>query len=142
EPPTVGVACPFTAGVGISGIYFSLDGGSSWTQPTYSGWSARSGTPQVGPIGTLPGYYENGMASHGDPAVAFGPVPGQNGRFSWANGSRLYYGNITFPCGAPPFKFDAAITVSRTDDVRAAAARDQDAWKAPVVVAQMGGASS
>jgi hypothetical protein len=142
EPPTVGVACPFTDGVGISGVYFSFDGGSSWTQPTYTGWSARSGTPEVGPIGTLPNYYENGMASHGDPAVAFGPVPGQNGRFSWANGSRLYYGNITFPFGNPPFKFDAAITVSRTDDVEAAAAGDQGVWKAPVVVAQKGGSSS
>jgi hypothetical protein len=142
EPPTVGVACPFTNGVGISGVYFSFDGGSSWTQPTYSGWSARSGTPQVGPIGTLPNYYENGMASHGDPAVAFGPAPGANGSFSWSNGSRLYYGNITFPFGSPPFKFDAAITVSRTDDVAAAAAGDQSAWKAPVAVAQKGGSSS
>ena len=142
EPPTVGVACPFTNGVGISGIYFSFNGGSSWSQPTYTGWSARSGTPKVGPIGTLPNYYENGMASHGDPAVAFGPVPGQNGQFSWANGSRLYYGNITFPFGNPPFKFDAAITVSRTDDVQAAAAGNQSVWKAPVVVAQKGGASS
>ncbi|MFL5766665.1 MAG: sialidase family protein [Actinomycetota bacterium] len=142
EPPTVGVACPFTNGVGISGVYFSFDEGSSWTQPTYTGWAARSGTPEVGPIGTLPKYYENGMASHGDPAVAFGPAPGQNGRFSWANGSRLYYGNITFPFGNAPFKYDAAITVSRTDDVEAAAAGDQGAWKAPVVVAQKGGSSS
>jgi hypothetical protein len=142
EPPTVGVACPFTDGVGISGVYFSFDGGASWTQPTYTGWSARSGTPEVGAIGTLPDYYENGMASHGDPAVAFGPVPSRNGTFSWANGSRLYYGNITFPFGNPPFKFDAAITVSRTDHVRTAATGDQNAWKAPVVVAQKGGSSS
>jgi hypothetical protein len=142
EPPAVGVACPFTDGVGISGVYFSFDGGASWTQPTYTGWTARSGTPEVGPIGTLPKYYENGMASHGDPAVAFGPAPGRSGSFSWANGSRLYYGNITFPFGDAPFKYDAAITVSRTDDVRAASRGDESVWKAPVVVAQKGGSSS
>src|SRR5919197_6097128 len=94
------VTCPFTAGVGVSGIYFSDDSGSSWIQPTYTGWTARDClgvpgadpgcTPHVGPIGTLPWYYANGLVSDGDPAVAFGPRPGPNG-FSWANGSRLYY---------------------------------------------------
>jgi hypothetical protein len=86
--------CPFTPGVGNSGIYFSFNNGESWVQPTYSGWSARGGTPGVGPIGTLPWYYESGLVSDGDPAVAFGPIP-RNGTFSWANGSRLYYANLT-----------------------------------------------
>src|SRR3989440_3420710 len=61
--------CPFTPGVGVSGIYFSFNSGTSWTQPTYTGWTARQwvGAPgftctaHVGPIGTLPKYYENGL---------------------------------------------------------------------------------
>jgi hypothetical protein len=92
--------CPFTPGVGTSGISFSFNNGATWVQPTYTGWTARDGTPEVGPIGTIPWYYESGLVSDGDPAVAFGPIP-HNGEFSWANGSRLYYANLTsnFPAG-------------------------------------------
>ena len=85
--------CPFTPGVGVMGVYFSFNGGETWQQPTYSGFSARDGTPGPGPIGTLPWYYENGMVSDSDPAVAFGPIF-RNGHFSWANGSRLYYATL------------------------------------------------
>ncbi len=93
------VDCPFTTGVGISGVYFSDDGGSTWMQPTYTGWTARDclglvGTstapadncdPHIGPIGTLPRYVEKGLVADGDPAVGFGPRMGANGKFSWAN---------------------------------------------------------
>ncbi len=138
--------CPFTTGVGVSGIYFSLDGGSSWTQPTYTGRSARTGTIGVGPIGTLPKYLEAGLASDGDPALAFGPRQLANGQFSWSAGSRLYYVNLTSSVSgarSDTFKGFEAIAVSRTDDVPTAAqggAAGKAAWKAPVIVSRQNGA--
>ena len=91
--PCVANNCSFTPGVTDNGVYFSFDSGKSWTEPTYSGWSARNGTAQPGPIGTVPWFYESGLVGDGDPALAFGPRPGPHG-FSWANGSRLYYASL------------------------------------------------
>ncbi len=143
--------CPFTPGVGVSGVYFSFDSGTTWTQPTYSGWSARACvgvvgdadppcSPAVGPIGTLPWYYENGLVAGGDPALAFGPRRGSDGTFSWANGSRLYYVNLASNFGDTKrdetFKGFEAIAVSRTDDVAAAAAGSKSAWQPPVLISK------
>ena len=151
-------ACPFTPGVGVSGVYFSFDGGATWVQPTYTGLTARgclgvvgnsdpACTPQVGPIGTLPLYFENGLVSGGDPAVAFGPKPDANGHFSWANGSRLYYVNLVSNLSAvrseETFKGFEAVYVSRTDDVATAAsggAAGKAAWMQPVLVSKQNAA--
>lgn len=144
--------CPFTPGVGSSGIYFSFDGGKTWTQPTYTGLTARdclgpaACVPQVGPIGTLPWYFENGLVSDGDPALAFGPRPGPNG-FSWANGSRLYYANLTSNLGTKKdetFKGFEAIYVSRTDNPQVAAqggSAGKAAWMQPVRVSKQSSAT-
>ncbi len=138
--PCKGSNCDLTPDIGISGVYFSFDSGATWTQPTYTGLTAQSGTTHVGPIHTLPNYFEHGMSSHGDPALAFGPKPGPNG-FSWSNGSRLYYANLAFPLStAPGFAGASAAVVSRTDNVQAAAAGDQSAWKAPVIASRQNAA--
>jgi hypothetical protein len=138
--------CPFTPGVGTSGVYFSFDSGTTWTQPTYQGLTGRGClgvvgdtdppcTPQVGSIGTLPHYFENGLVSDGDPALAFGPSPDASGHFSWSNGSRLYYANLTSNLpGTGTFKGFEAVAVSRTDNVAAAATGDATAWMNPVII--------
>ena len=135
--PCAGASCPFTPGVGVSGVYFSFNGGTSWMQPTYQGYSARSGTAGVGPIGTVPNFYENGLASDGDPSLAFGPVPGQGGRFSYSNGSRLYYAslaaNLATVRADQTFRGFEAIAVSHTDSPQAAAAGSAGAWSDPVI---------
>jgi hypothetical protein len=149
-PPT---DCPFTLDVGGSGVHFSFDQGDTWMQPTYQGLTARDclGNPDPavtddlcvahpGPIGTLPGYAEAGLVSDGDPAVAFGPIPDANGEFDWANGSRLYYANLTSNLSVSEtvtFKGFEAIAVSRIDGDPAlteATVSSQNNWMDPVIV--------
>jgi hypothetical protein len=139
-------------------VYFSFDGGASWTQPTYTGYSARNClgvvgnadpdcTPEPqGPIGTLPNYFENGLVADGDPAVAFGPKPASDGTFSWSNGSRLYYATLTsaHPTQPSQLKGFEGIAVSRTDDVATAAAggaAGKAAWMDPVIVSKQASAT-
>jgi hypothetical protein len=137
--------CPFTPGVGGSGVYFAPVATMSFTQPTYSGFTARDRvTPQPGhapgPIGTVPNYFEAGLVSDGDPTLAFGPVPDSSGHFSYSNGSRLYYSNLTANFATErteqTFKGFEAIAVSHTDNVAAAAANNQSVWSSPAIVSQ------
>jgi hypothetical protein len=142
--------CPFTPGIGTSGVYFSFDSGASWTQPTYTGLTARGCTgvlgnsdpgctPTVGPIGTVPNYYEANLVSDGDPAVAFGPRPDASGRFSWSNGDRLYYANLTanlFGGGVETFRGFEGIGVSSTDHFQSAATGHNSAWSSPTIISR------
>ena len=156
-PPT---DCPFTLDVGGTGVHFSFDSGDTWIQPTYTGLTARDclGDPDPtittdvcvahpGPIGTLPRYDEVGLVSDGDPALAFGPVPDADGDFSWANGSRLYFGNLTSNLSVSEtlsFKGFEAIAVSRIDGDPAltpAIVADQDNWMAPVIASSQSSAT-
>ena len=150
--------CPFTTDVGGSGIQFSFNSGDNWTQPTYTGLTARDCLGVVGdtdppcvahqgPIGTLPHYDENGMVSDGDPALVFGPIPDASGTFSWTNGSRLYYTNLTSASTVSetaPFPGFEAITVSRMDvpasvDTVGEAqtlVANEASWRDPVIVSK------
>jgi hypothetical protein len=148
--------CPFTEGVGVTGVQFSFDSGDTWIQPTYTGWTARhcvdgpgfTCTPRVGPIGTLPWYFEEGLVSDGDPAVTFGPQPGPDGTFDWANGSRLYFANLTSNFSAErdeqAFKGFEAIAVSRIDGQPALTPQivaDKNNWMRPVLVSKQSAAT-
>ncbi|HEY3543879.1 MAG TPA: sialidase family protein [Gaiellaceae bacterium] len=136
------------SGVGLSAVAFSFDNGNTWTQPTYPhGWTAAdcnptasSCTPHVGPIHTLPGYYENGLVSSGDPGVTVGPVPDAHGHFDWSNGERVYYANLVgaWPSGFafpnPEFHGYLAVGVSRLDNPTPASIAQAASWQAPVIV--------
>ena len=135
----------YTLGVGLMGVYFSFDSGHSWIQPTYQGLTAADCdptvepcTPHVGPINTIPNYFENGLRSRSDPGVAFGPVL-KNGKFSYANGTRLYYATLATNLTDTRIEHgginsNTAITVSHIDNLTPARVADQSNWSKPYFV--------
>ena len=139
--------CEGDTGVGISGVYFSFDRGRTWVQPEYTGLTQRDCgsespcAPHVGSIGRVPWYNESGLVDAGDPALAIGPRP-VNGKFSWSNGSRVYYGNNTAPLSdffgptgtSRPFAGYQGIAVSRFDNPTPTRVMDKSNWLPPVVV--------
>ncbi|TMD08030.1 MAG: hypothetical protein E6J01_04615 [Chloroflexi bacterium] len=142
--------------VGVSGVYFSFDSGHNWTQPTYTGWTNFDCDPTTvckghpGPIHTLPWYAENQLVSFGDPAVAVGPAPDSDGAFSWSNGHRVYYANLTsafsttveFSFPNPVFHGFLAVAVSRLDNPTPASVADKASWQTPVIVSSTTGETS
>jgi hypothetical protein len=151
EPNCVGSSCPFVQGIGNTGVYWSATGGSSWTQPNYRGYSARTGARGAqgplgtGRIGTLPNYDTAGLVSDGDPAVAWGPAPGPNG-FSWQNGERAYFANLTANFSTvrsdEAFKGYEAIAVSHTVDLSAAMNGQNSGWSNPSIISDTRQSSS
>jgi hypothetical protein len=88
-----------------------------------------------------------GLVDAGDAAVAIGPKP-VNGRFSWANGSRVYYSNLSpsLSDSAPQLTQTAgvkgfmAIAVSRLDDPTPARVAQKSSWLPPVIVSKQSNA--
>ena len=139
--PCNGSSCDLTPDIGISGIYFSLNEGATWVQPTYTGLTAQNGTDpgrsHPHPARVLRERHELPRR----PGAGVRPPPGRQRDFSWANGSRLYYANLAFPIpGRAPFNGASAAAVSRTDNVAAAAAGVQSAWMDPVIVSRQNAA--
>jgi hypothetical protein len=88
--------CSFVPGVGTSGVYVSGNAGATWTNlgvlPGYNDTGAAV-APSAGALrtSTSPGR----LVSDGDPVVVFGPKQDANGSFSWLNGTRAYYANLS-----------------------------------------------
>ena len=138
----------FNLGVGLSAVYFSFDRGHTWTQPTYTGLTAADCsptvepcTPHVGPIHTVPNYYENGLRSRSDTGVAFGPAPGTNG-FTWANGDRLYFSSLSTNLTDTVMRNTGVsqngffgVNVSHIDNITPARIANQANWSRPYFAA-------
>jgi hypothetical protein len=108
--------CSFFPGVGTSGVYTSSDAGRTWTNR--------------GLLDDQPSWKTSDLISDGDPVISFGPKPGKDGKFSYANGVRAYYSSLaSYKPGRspyPPNKAPEALAVSYSDD-------NGVTWSAPVV---------
>ena len=108
--------CSFFPGVGTSGVYTSSDGGATWINrgmlDNQNAWKASS------------------FVSDGDPVISYGPKPGANGSFSYANGTRAYYSTLaSYKAGKspyPPNKAPELLVVTYSDD-------NGLTWSAPVI---------
>ena len=128
--------CPFTPGVGVSGVYFSFDAERRGPSRRIRAGARATARASSGPTRVQPGPAARSARCRGTSRTGWsqtatrrsrsarGPAP--TASFSWSNGSRLYYANLTSNFGATrdeqTFKGFEAIAVSRTDNVQAAAA--------------------
>jgi hypothetical protein len=103
---TGGGNCSFAPNIGISGAYYSTDGGGSWH-------AISGGDP--GQKGVLPGYSQFGYNADGDPQQVFGPKYLGNGVFS-ATAETVYYANLAGPNSGAPKGSNELIAVSRSYD--------------------------
>ncbi len=125
--------CSFFPGVGTSGIYRSTDSGASWTNlgllPGYN--DTANTAPSAGPLDTSA--KTGTLVSDGDPVIVFGPKPGAGG-FSWSNGVRAYYANLSSYVASARRAQTAPelLAVSISDDLG-------QSWYDPIVAAKGNG---
>jgi BNR repeat-like domain len=114
--PVPGSDCSFFPGVGTSGIYTSSNGGQTWTNR--------------GLLDDQATWQASDLVSDGDPFIVYGPRPGADGTFSYANGVRAYYASLaSYKPGRSPFppkKSPELLAVAYSDD-------NGLTWSAPVI---------
>ncbi len=129
-----GSDCSFFPGVGTSAIYTSSDGGSTWTNQGMLPGYTDTGPGVADSAGELATSAAPGtLVSDGDPVIVFGPQPGTDG-FSWDNGVRAYYANLSsYARGAAKGQqAPELLAVSISDDLGAS-------WHDPVIAARSSG---